>query len=174
MSLTLVITQVDPYVSAGQSARFNVAVTNNSSSSVTLTQLQISESTESDAQIQQPNILTPNVPLGVGNPTILGLATANFGFHVVLASPATPGPAPNQQTFTGGGTAGPGGMMNGQPADPNFTLLATAQASDGSIASSSLVVGDVTVTQIFAQSLGGSLQFNNPMCLANGLMLGIL
>lgn len=168
MALTLALSMVDPYCAAGKRTGFLVTVTNAGASSVTLANLLISETTESDAQIGQPNFITPNVAFGLGNPTILPGASASYGFACVFPGPATPGPSPNQNAVTGGiGASGAGGMFTGQPADPALNLQAQSLSSDNTTASINLVVVAITATPIFPQSLGGSLQFTNPFNAVN-------
>lgn len=173
MALTLALSMVDPYMSAGKATTFQVTVTNTGASSVTLTQLFAGETSESDVTVGQPNFMTPNVPVGVGNPTLLPNTPVAYTFRCAFPGPATPGPSPNQSSVAGGSLSG-GGMFVGQPADAAFNLQVQAQSSDGSQSSVSLVVAAITATPIFPQSLGGSLQFTNPFNLVNGLMLGLL
>lgn len=156
MALTIQLTQVSPIAVADQPLTFLAAVTNTGASSVTLSSLQVSESTESDAQISQPNILTTNVPVGLGNPTIIAGGTFNVTFGVIFPGPAGPGPSPNQPAGTG---FGPSGMMPGQPPDNFYTLLAQAQSSDNSISSQSLVVTVLSATAPFPVPQGGAAQF---------------
>lgn len=161
MALTVVLTATGAYNAAGaEPSPVQIAVTNTSASSVTLTQLATNEVTKSGLTVAQPLFLTPNVPLGTGNPTILAGATAYYMFNVSAPSPNTPGPSPNQASLAGG--LGSSGMMNGQPANSVFVVQAIAQASDGSIGTAQLTLACVPATPVFPQSLGGSMQFNNP------------
>lgn len=165
MALTLSIAKTSPgSIVAGQSMNFTVAVTNTGAAAVSLSSLAVNESTESDAQIAQPNFMTPNVPVGVGNPVLNAGATSTFPFQVVFNSPYLAGPSPNN----------PGGAAPGPAAanpDAQFTLQAQAQASDGSIASTSLLVPVLSAIAPFPLAQGGAFQFGQGFNFINGLML---
>lgn len=136
-----------------QPATFVATVANTDAAAVTLLSLVVSESTESDATIGQPQIMTPNAPPGVGFPVLAGTTgSAAFPFQVVFTSPNTPGVSPNNP-----GGAAPG--QRAQEADANFTIQATAQTSDGSVFSASLTVPALSAIAPTPQPTGGALQF---------------
>jgi hypothetical protein len=160
VSLALAKGSPGPIV-ANQQMFFVVTVTNSGSASVTLQSLTVSESTESDAKIGEIPFLTPNVPAGVGNPTIAAGASVNFGFPVVFNGPGI-GPSPNNP----GGAAPFSGAMT---PDATFILQAQSLVSDGTVASVSLPVPVLSSIAPFPVPAGGALylqQGSNLMTLA--------
>lgn len=165
MALTLSIAKTSPgNIVASQAVNFTVTVTNSGSSAVTLTALSVNEITESDAQIGQPNYLTPNVPVGVGNPVLAASGSVTYLFTAVFSSPMYAGPSPQAP---GGAAPGPAASN----ADAFFTLQAQAQASDGSIGSTSLMVPVLSAIAPFPLASGGAFQFGQGFNFINGLML---
>lgn len=167
MATTVSLAQVDNAV-ANRAVTFQVTVNNTGSSSVSLTSLQIGESTESDCIISQPNFQLTNMPLGLGNPTITASGSVSYTFKVVFPSPNGAGPSPNAP-----GALGVTGMMNGQPADNNFTLLAQCQTSDGAVAASSLMVSVLSAISPFPRPEGGALLFTQASNTINGIITGV-
>jgi hypothetical protein len=155
MALTLALQQVSAVSVAGQPTYFVMTATNTGASAAALTSWQVSESTESDAYITQPQLLTLNVPAGQGNPVLAPSGSVTSpAFAVFFPSPYAAGPSPNIQGL------GPNGMMPGQPPDNFYTLLAQGQLSDGSSASVTLVVTVLSATAPFPVPQGGAAQFN--------------
>lgn len=171
MALTLTLQQVSQPAIADAPVVLIVNITNTSSAAVTLNSVQVSESTESDCQIQQPYFLQTNMPVGLGNPVIVPAGTVSYPFPVIFPSPLTAGPSPNQPAAPG---FGPAGMQAAFPADSNFILLAQAAASDGSVGSISLAVSVLTATAPFPRPEGGALQFSQGTNLINGIIMGVL
>jgi hypothetical protein len=167
MALTLALSLVDPTAVAGRAATFMVTVSNTSASAVTLQSLQVAEQTESDATISQPNFLTPQAALELGNPTISGSSSVSYTFKVVFQSPNYPGPQPNAPQ-------GATGVLLGQPGDSVFTLLATASASDGSVGSTVISVPVLSLIAPFPQAQGGALQYQQGLNIINGIIMGVL
>jgi hypothetical protein len=166
MALTLSIAKASPgSIVAGVPVNFTVTVTNTGSAAVSLSSLQVSESTESDATIAQPNYLTPNVPVGVGNPVLGAGASASYNFQAVFNSPYSAGSSPNA---AGGASPGPA------VADPFFTLLAQGQLSDGSVGSFPLVVPVLSTIAPFPLAQGGAFQFGQGFNFINLIMLGAI
>ena len=145
-----------------QTLNYVVSVQNTGSSSLTLSSLSVAEATKTGMRVGQPVYLTPNVPVGVGNPTILPGATVSFGFQAVPTAPVMPGPSPQAP-----GGAAPSNAAYYPYAD--FTLLATAQTSDGSVASGSL--NSPVATATFPQSNGGALVLSQGFNLLNFITL---
>ena len=149
------------YTRATIPSRFTVTVTNTDASSRTLLSLLVYESS-GDAVVQQPQILTPNVPQGVGNPIIAASGSATYSFQAVFPAPYSPGPSP----------ANPGGRAPSSlavPADAIYRLVAVANTSDGSVFSSSLQVPVLSTAAPIPTSQGGTLRFRqggNMMSLA--------
>lgn len=152
MALTVSLSLVDAMVVAQRPATFQVNILNTSASSVTLSTLIVSEATEAELKITQPNFLTPNVAVGVGNPTILGGATASYTFDVVAQTPNGPGTSPAQPGI------GVAGSFVGQPPTDGRILQATAVASDGSVGSASLAFAPLSSIAPFPPVATGSLQ----------------
>lgn len=167
MALTLVISAINPNSAvAGQVEGFNLAVTNSSASQVTLSSL-VTGAVDPGLTVGQPNYLTPNMPIGLGNPVIAGGATANYPFQVVFNTPAASGPSPNNP-----GGAAPGPVAATPRA--NFTLTAMAQASDGSVGSTSLMVPVLATIPPFPLPQGGALQFDQGANLITLAIMGAL
>lgn len=164
MALTLAITAPAQVIVAGQTMNFVVTVTNGGSSAVTLQSLSINEITESDAQVSQPLFLTPNVPVGVGNPVLAASGSASYPFQVVFSSPYAAGPSPQQP-----GGAAPASVA--QTPDPYFTLQAQSISSDGTVASANLMVSVLSTIAPFPVPLGGALQLGQGANLVNLLTM---
>lgn len=175
MALTLTMSLIDATIVANRPATFQVNITNTSASSVTLNSLDVSEATESDCTIGQPNFMTPQVALGVGNPSIGASSTVSYTFKASFQSPATPGPSPNPG-YGGSPVGGPAGSFVGQPADSVFILRATAVASDGSVGSVTMQAVVLTSLAPFPPVATGTLQlqFQPGFNLIGGLVLGLL
>ncbi len=128
MAITVSIAEGAPssFAVGNQTMNYTVTVANSNASSVTLSSLSIADSRK-QSNLSQPNYLTPNVPVGVGNPTIAAGASVSYGFQVVFNNPVMPGPSPQN----------PGGAAPiNAAAFPNatFTLQATSHTSDGTVA----------------------------------------
>lgn len=161
ITVTLAKSLAAPVV-VNQPMSFTVTVANNSASSVVLNALQVTESTESDAIISQPNILTPNMPVGLGNPVIPGSSSVSYAFQVIFNSPGV-GPSPQS----------PGGAAPFSAAatpDANFTLTAMALVSDGSGGTFSLMVPVLSAIAPFPLAIGGALQLSQGFNLLNYLI----
>lgn len=166
MALTVTLSLVDSAIIAGRPTTFQVTVANTSSSSVTLQSLVVSES-KSDAIIAQPNFLTPQVALGLGNPTITASGSVSYTFDVVFPAPNFPAPSVNAPM-------GINGVSVGQPANSTFTLQAVATASDASVGSTTLVASVLSTIAPFPLAQGGALQFSQGFNLINGIIMGVL
>lgn len=148
-----------------QTMNYTVTVENTGSSSVTLSSLAITESTRTGARISQPRYLTPNVPVGVGNPTIAAAASVSYGFQVVSTAPVMPGPSPQA----------PGGAApsNAAAFPPNaYSLNATATTLDGT--TTTVTNGTFfapVLTKDFPQSSGGALVLSQGFNLVNFITL---
>lgn len=143
-----------------QTTSYTVTVQNTGASSLTLSSLDVQESTKTGARVGQPAYLTPNVPVGVGNPTIAAGASVSYGFQVTPTGPVMPGASPQA----------PGGPFNNGTAAANaFSLLATAVTSDGSVASGSLVAP--VLTSEIPQDSGGALVLSQGFNLINFITL---
>lgn len=168
MALSCSMALTSGTVLADASTNFTITITNTNAAAVTLQSIQISESTESDAMIGQPNFLVPNVPVGVGNPVIAAGASVTYSFSAIFNTPYFPGPSPQNQ---------PGGARPGNDAtevDPFFVLQAICQTSDGSVFSSTIFVPVLSAISPFVVAEGGALQFSQGANLMNLTMLGAL
>jgi hypothetical protein len=145
-------------VVANQTMNFVASVTNSGATSVVLQSLQVAESTESDAQMSQPQYLTPNTPVGVGNPILLPGVTYYYSFLGTFSNPL-PGPSPQA----------PGGASTNRAitADPFFTLQLTSQSSDGTVATASMLVPVLSSIAPFPLAQGGALQLSQGFNLVN-------
>ncbi len=161
MAIIVTISEGSPgaFAVGNQTMNYTVSVQNTGASSLTLNSLVISESTSTGARVSQPRFMTPNVPVGVGNPTIAAGATVNYSFQVVSTAPVMPGPSPQN----------PGGAapMNAAayPLSSSCALLATSVTSDGSVSSGSFVAPVLSAT--FPQSNGGALVLSQGFNLIN-------
>lgn len=145
-----------------QTMNYTVSVQNTGSSSLTLSSLSVAESTQTGMRVGQPRFLTPNVAPGVGNPTISAGSTVSYGFQAVATAPVMPGSSPQA----------PGGAAPSNAACfpfNGFTLMATAQTSDGTIATGILSAPVATAT--FPQSNGGALVLSQGFNLLNFILL---
>jgi hypothetical protein len=167
MALTLALSIVDATAIAGRPTTFQVSVTNTSASSVTLRSLDVNEATESDAVIGQPNFMTPQVAVGLGNPTIGAASAVTYTFKVAFPSPNYPGPSPSS-------AYGSAGVLVGQPGDTVYALQAIASASDGSVGSVVLNVPVLSAIAPFPQAQGGALQYQQGLNIINGIITGVL
>jgi len=167
MALSVTMAAVGTAI-GGRNNQFTVTVTNTNAAAVTLNSLFISEATESDAVISQPQYLVPNVPVGVGNPVIAASSSMTYGFQVAFTNPVLIGQTPQSQP----GGAAP--ALLAQQADPFFTLLAQGQTSDGSVFSSTLLVPVLSAGQEVPIAQGGAYQFAAGANIINGITLGAL
>lgn len=168
MATLISLTQVTQAI-ANARTRFLVTITNTGSAALSLSSLQVSEQTEADATIEQPNYLTPNVALGTGNPTIAAGGSLSLVFGVQFQAPSLAGVSPNAP-----GPLGMAGMMVGQPPSDSVVLQAQCQTSDGSVASTSLSVPVLSAAAPFPRPEGGALQFSQGSNLINGIIMGVL
>lgn len=168
MALNLFLTRGAP--SAGSSGASGapsigiIIVQNPGAAAVQLTSLVVSEITESDAVMSQPNIMTANAPYGSAFPTIAAGGLAYFPVAIVVSNPYGPGPSPQQP----GGAYG----ISAQPADAFFTFQAIATDSTGAVSSANLQIGTLTALPLYPSSGGGSYVFSSGFNLINGLTLG--
>lgn len=148
--------------SVGRNINYIATVTNDGASSVTLKSLAVFA--DSGAVIVgQPSYLTPNVPVGVGDPAILAGATANYPFSIVYSSPNFAGPSPQQP----GGTQG---TTNASvPSDSSFNVTLQSLSSDASVASVSRMISPLSGIAPFPVAQGGALQLNSGFNLVNFL-----
>lgn len=148
-------------VVAGQRANYVASVTNSGSSSVTLQSLATYAETGIGVTVGQPNYLTPNVPVGVGNPTLAAGATSYFPFEVVFQTPNFPGPSPQQP----GGSAGTSAAA--VPVDSSFVISLQSLSSDASVASAQLLVPVLSTIAPFPIAQGGGMQLSSGFNLIN-------
>lgn len=167
MATLISVVQVQPAI-ANARTTFVVTVSNTGAVPLSLSSLDVSDPTKR-AIVAAPNFLTANVPAGTGNPTISAAGTFSTSFGVIFPSPNTPGPSPNTP-----GPLGVAGMFLGQPANASYTLLVQCQTSDGSVASTSIVVPVLSATAPFPRPEGGALQFSQGSNLINGIIMGVL
>lgn len=164
MAITVTIADGSPALASSisnQTMNYTVTVANTNAASVVLQALSIVP-TSGDAIVSQPNYLTPNVPVGVGNPVIPSGASVSYGFQAVWPSPTMPGPSPQAP----GGAA----AVNAAAYPENvFQLIATSQTSDGTIASNVAFVP--VITKEFPQSSGGALVLSQGFNIVNLLTL---
>ncbi len=163
MALTLAITP-GAYVNnvAGQPLTYVASVTNSGATSVTLQSLSVSGPPGMCSSIGQPQYLTPNVPVSVGNPVLVAGSTYNYTFEVVFQAPSTAGPSPQ----AAGGTAGVGNAMTN---NTSGTLLLQSLSSDSTVASASLKIPILSSTSPFPVAQGGALQLASGFDLINFL-----
>jgi hypothetical protein len=145
-----------------QTMSYTVTLSNAGAASLLLNSLDVSESTRSGATIGQPNYLTPNVPVGVGNPTIAAGASVSYGFQVV-SGPVMPGPSPQAP-----GGAAPSNAA-AYPLQSSVGLLATAVTSDGAVSTGGITTP--VLTKDFPQSSGGALVLSQGFNLINFITL---
>lgn len=154
MATTVSIAQVSSVLMANAKSAFTVTINNTGSSSVSLTALSVSPGNPgATTSIEQPQFLTPQVPIGLGNPTIAAGSSVSFGFSVVFNAPRTSGPPANI------GGLGNAGMMVGQPALVTRDLIARAMTSDGESGSFILSVPVLSAAKPFPTPEGGMAQF---------------
>jgi hypothetical protein len=159
MALTVSIALGFPFSSGApvvvnQTVQMNATVTNTGASAVQLTALNVYETTESDANIAQPNFQTPTTSIGSpGFPTLAPAGSVTVPFQVVFASPIQPGASPQNV-----GGASPD--QRAATADALFALQAQAQSSDGSVATSPMfTVPVLSAVAPFPVPTGGAAQF---------------
>lgn len=150
MALTVTLALVDNAI-VNRTVTMQTNITNTSASSVTLQTLIASEITEATPTIVQPNFLTPNVALGVGNPTILAGATVSYTFNVVFHGP-------NGQGVSPAAFPSPAGVFVGQPPTDGYIMSVTATASDGSTSSAQANVTPMSPNASFPPVATGTLQ----------------
>lgn len=186
MALSVAISFVSPASGqvAGQVGNYLLTISSAATDAAQLiTGMQVYESTESDAQVSQPNFLIPNLPQGISYPTLLPGTSLAYPFQAIFNSPSTPGESPNAP---GGGYNVNGAMQN---VDANFGLVANVQFQSGStvqsVASANSFAGSnqpgqpflvavSAVIQPFPPPLGGVFQFNSGANLLIGLCCGVL
>lgn len=164
MALTIAILPPAQPLVANQTMNYVASVTNSGAASVTLTGLQVSEITESDAQVSQPLFMVPNSAPGAGNPTLSPSTTYYYPFQVVYNSPAQSGPSPQA----------PGGAASASAAvtpDATFAIQLISTSSDGTIATTSLASGVAAAIAPFPIPLGGALRGNAGANLINLLTM---
>lgn len=151
------------YGVAGRTINYVASVTNSGSSSVTLQSLAAYPDNSTCVSVGQPNYLTPNVPVGVGNPTIAAGATSFFPFEVTFMTPNFSGPSPQA----------PGGNLGSTnasvPGDSVFGVTLQSLSSDASVASTTLLVPVLSAVAPFPVAQGGALQLSSGFNLVNFL-----
>lgn len=179
MAMTITMALVDANVVAQRPTTFQVNLTNTSAAAVTLTSLFVSESTEADAIISQPQFLTPQLAVGVGNPIVGASSTVSYTFKVVFQAPGGSGPSPGEvpTSFSANLPAFPtiAGTFTGQPSDASVVLQVVAQFSDGSTGTTSINVTPVSTVLPFPPVGTGTLQlqFQPGFNAIGGLVLGL-
>ena len=148
---------------AGQVVTFVAAVTNSGSTSVTLQSLNAAPERNSAITLSQPEILTPNLPVGVGNPVLLASTTYYYPFKVVFHGPTTSGPSPQAP---GGGTIP---NTAAYPTDNSFGISLTSLSSDGTVAYVATTSPALSTTPPFPVAQGGGLQLSSGFNLVNFL-----
>lgn len=168
MALTAVVTNgvTASSVRAEKVANYVITITNGGSTAVTLQSLAVS-CQGGDCVIAQPVYLTPNVPVGVGNPVFAASASASYGFQVVFPSPYFPGPSPQNP-----GGASP--TSQAAVADPFYNLQIVGLSSDGSVFSTVFMVSVLSAMYPFPIPEGGGLIFTQGSNLMTLIMLGAL
>lgn len=147
---------------AGRPNNYIAAVSNTGSSSVTLQSLSVYADGGSCINVGQPQYLTPNVPVGVGNPTIAAGATANYPFEITFMTPNYPGPSPQS----------PGGASTASmalPGDSVFGVYLQSLSSDSTVATAALMVPVLSAVAPFPVAQGGALQMSSGFNLVNFL-----
>lgn len=147
---------------AGRPNNYIASVSNTGSSSVTLQSLSAYADAGSCINVGQPQYLTPNVPPGVGNPTIAAGATASYPFEVTFMTPNYAGPSPQSPGGTAGSTAG-------LPSDSVFGVYLQSLSSDSTVASATLLVPVLSAVAPFPIAQGGGLQLSSGFNLVNFL-----
>lgn len=137
--------------SSGRALNYVASVTNDGSTSVTLRALSVYADSNTCVSLEQPNYLTPNVPVGVGDPTIAAGATSFFPFRAVFMTPNMPGPSPQSP----GGTQGSATAYI--PGDANFGITLQSLSSDSTVASATLSVPVLSAVAPFPTPQGGGL-----------------
>lgn len=150
-------------VVAGQNISYVASVTNTGSTSVTLQSLATYTDMATCINVGQPQYLTPNVPVGVGNPTIAAGATASYPFEVAFMSPSFAGPSPQAP----GGTLGSSNAS--VPGDSVFGIYLQSLSSDSTVASAALLVPILSAVPPFPIAQGGGLQLSSGFNLVNFL-----
>lgn len=163
MALTLAILPgtASSYGVGGRTNNYVASVTNSGSSSVTLQSLATYGESNTCMNVGQPQYLTPNVPVGVGNPTIAAGATSFFPFEVTFMTPNMPGPSPQA----------PGGNLGAVtayvPGDSVFGVTLQSLSSDSTVASATLLVPVLTTIAPFPVAQGGALQLSSGFNIVN-------
>lgn len=150
-------------VVAGRTVNYVAAVTNAGSTSVTLSSLQTYCESSSGISVGQPAYLTPNVPVGVGNPTLTAGTTYYYPFSVSYETPYSPGPSPQMP----GGTQGV--AVASVPSDSVFAISLQSLSSDSTVASTTLLVPVLSTIAPFPVAQGGALQLSSGFNLVNFL-----
>lgn len=162
MALTLSIVQgaFNNYV-AGQPVSLVASVTNSGSTSVTLSSLAIYADPGSCSFLGQPVYLTPNMPVGLGNPVLTAGSTYSYPFEVIFQAPNLAGPSPQAP----GLAAGSGVAANPSASVARLTLQSLS--SDSTTASVSLSVPVLSTLYPFPVAQGGAMQLSSGFNLVN-------
>ena len=166
MPLTLAIlgTPSSASIVAGQSVTLVAAVTNAGAASVTLNSLVTSTDGTGSVSLTQPDFLTPNQPVGVGNPVLLPGATSNYAFRVVYLGPTTAGPSPQSP-------GGASGFSGAYPNDTDFGVTLTSFSSDGTVAQARSSDPVLSTLLPFPVAQGGALQLASGFNVLNLLVV---
>jgi len=150
----------------GAGANLFVTVQNIGTAAVTIQSLQITEISESDANISQPTFLTSNAPLGTGAPVLAVGQARTFQALCVFGSPRFPGPSPQAP-----GGAAPSNIAN--PANATFNVGAICSVSDGTTATGTFIVPVLATIDPATVPPGGAWYFASGFNLVNGLVVGV-
>lgn len=160
LTLTIIPGHGATSVVAGQTVRYVASVTNSGSSSVTLQGLAAYADTANAISVGQPEYLTPNVPVGVGNPTLTAGSTYYYPFSVTFQAPYFAGPSPQ----TPGGTQG---SQIAAPVDSQYVINLQSLSSDSTVASAQLLVPVLSTIAPFPIAQGGGMQLSSGFNLVN-------
>lgn len=161
LTLSIIAGNAASSVVAGQSVNYVASVTNSGSSNVTLQSLSTFAESSSGVTVGQPTYLTPNVPVGTGNPTLSAGSTYYYPFQVVFPSPNFAGPSPQMP-------GSPAGTSTASvPTDSVFAINLQSLSSDSTVASASLLVPVLSSLAPFPVAQGGGLQFSSGFNLIN-------
>lgn len=146
-------------IKADQPIDLVVTVANSGASSLTLTALSPSVANigtpgPAAATLDGPFWLSPNQPIGYGNPVIGAGLSQSFAMTAAFHSPYFPGPSPQNP----GGAGGTGGAF---PANPIYNVTVMGQTSDGSVFTGSIQIDVLTIIGPFPPSLGGDFRFGS-------------
>jgi hypothetical protein len=130
-----------------------VTVTNPGAVALSLSSLQVTEASATGASITQPLYLTPNAPVGLGNPVIVAGGSASYAFEVAFSVPGYSGPSPQAPGGAGG--------VRGPPTNSVVTLRAQCLSSDGVVTSVTQPFPVLSTVAPFPVAQGGAMQLSS-------------